>query len=245
MNQNSNFKILVLDCPYDSWETDETREWFGKIIKLKLTGYRREYPYGVLPMDTSDFIATHLVIAIEKKGQLEPVMAYRSVSHDRCQKHSLSLPVLSLMKQLSATQHAEEIQEIIERCEAQKKRVCYASSLAVAEEYAGHPELKEILKMINVCHTKEDEVGEILAGGVLRFKMDRFYTFMGYRKLAHNGNLLEPLQIPFACNEITGFFHLKDFSPEAKAVAKKYEYMWHDRIILGKQKKVLSWPQAA
>lgn len=245
MIPNDSFRILVLDCPYDSWETPETKEWFGKIIELKLKGYRREYPYGVLPMDTSDFIATHLIIAKDSEAGLEPVMAYRSVSQDRCQKHSISLPVLSLMKQLAAAEHAAEIQKIIDHCASEKTRLCYASSLAVAEEYAGHPELKEILKMVNVCHTREDKVSEILAGGVLRFKMDRFYSFMGYNKLAHNGSPLEALKIPFACNELTGFFHLKEFSDEAKEIAKKYEYLWAERIILGKPSKTNKTLRAA
>ena len=85
-------KIVVLEAPYDSLKEKHAPDIFGKIISLKLQGYGPEYPYGTMPVDTNDFIATHLAVCVEDGSELKPIMAYKTVQQRKCRAHGVQFP---------------------------------------------------------------------------------------------------------------------------------------------------------
>ncbi len=234
----AKFKIVVLECPYDTWDDPLSKDMFHKMVQLKMIGYKREYPYGVLPVDTSDFVATHHLICLDERGELNPVMAYRTVTLERAKLHSMSLPVLNLMNMIGAKEHAEKIQSIITNCEKQNKSLVYASSLAVHNDHKGNADLRTALRTIHVLYHKDAKIDEIIAGGVIRFKMDKLYEFFGYSDLEWNGKVLPPVAVPFVFNEVTGFYHLRKFSEEAMNLAEANRKLWENRITISKSDSV-------
>ena len=85
------YQLVILDCPYDTWDSQETRELFVKVVGLKLKGYLMSYPYGTLPVDTNDFVGTHHLICEKLDGQWVPVMGYKSITLSRCKQHQLTI----------------------------------------------------------------------------------------------------------------------------------------------------------
>ena len=61
MNYNK-IKIVVMECPYDTWDINPTQELFGKMVSLKLAGYRARHPYGVMPVEAYDYIGIHQLV---------------------------------------------------------------------------------------------------------------------------------------------------------------------------------------
>jgi len=54
-----NLEIVVLYCPYKNIENKETMDMFSKLVRLRNRGYENRHESGLIPLDTSDFIADH------------------------------------------------------------------------------------------------------------------------------------------------------------------------------------------
>ena len=97
----SNFaslKIVTIEPLYDNWNNFLARDLFGQIVDVKLKGFGAHYPYGVMPIDTSDFISTHHLICQERDGELEVLSAFKTVDLNKAITHNLTFPALSLVK---------------------------------------------------------------------------------------------------------------------------------------------------
>src|SRR4051794_13077167 len=107
-------KLAVINCPYDNWDNSSVRDLFCRIIGLKLAGYRGKHPYGALPLDTTDFVATHVAIGIDEGLQgFRPIMAYKTVTQERCKIHNLPFPALTLARASGGDAHARKVEEIL------------------------------------------------------------------------------------------------------------------------------------
>jgi hypothetical protein len=90
-------KIIVLNSPYDTIQNPLTQSLLAKTIAMKIAGYRKHYPYGVLPADSYDFVATHLILCEENNGDYEPLMGMKFTTYERCKIHNLEFPILHIV----------------------------------------------------------------------------------------------------------------------------------------------------
>lgn len=232
------FKVVVLECPYDSWKNPTMREMFVKLIDLKFDGYRKEYPYGVLPVDTTDFFATHHLVCEETESGLLPLMAYKTVTLDRCKLHNSTLPVLNLANVCGIPKHASAIREIISRCESTGAGLSYDSSWTIhpdaRKDESKTRELRNIMMAIHALHHEEAKTGEIISLGALRFKMEKLFGYWGYSKIALGTDVLDPFRVPSYFNEEVIMIHMKGgFSKESLDFAETYRSAWTNRLIVG------------
>lgn len=229
-------KIVSLDCMYDNVSDPVASEYWQKVIRLKLQGYGVEYPYGVMPIDSTDFVCSHLMLCEERKDGLYPIMAYRSITLDRCNAHYLKFPVLNAMQDSGYKDHAKAIEDIISSCKGQGKTLSYDSAYTIAPEIrkdkAATELAREIIKSYFLLHHLEYGIDEVICGGVIRFQMHRFYHFWGFKDLSLNGVTLPEVKFKHVHGEPTMIYHLKDWSKEAIAHAKTYEHMWKNRICI-------------
>lgn len=226
----NNIHLVELDCPYDSWDEPKTKDLFHKAVSLKIRGYQAEYPYGVLPIDTSDFVGVHHLVCEERSDGLQPIMAYRTITSSRCKAHRMGFPPLTLMQLLKLPSHEIAIRNLLVEVEAANRVVGYASSLTIDPNYRGDPLLKEILKATHVLYHREAGIRHVVGGGVLRFKVDSLYSFWGYDRLSYENIELPPVEVPFVMNEVTGFFVLRDFSQQSLDFAEQYRALWNRRV---------------
>ena len=82
-------EVVVLERPVDTWDSPVTAEFFHKTMSMRLRGYGRKYEYGLLPVNTADFIADHIVIGERSTGVFRPVTGWRSISEGTCHQFGL------------------------------------------------------------------------------------------------------------------------------------------------------------
>ncbi|MBI3542098.1 MAG: hypothetical protein HY075_02325 [Deltaproteobacteria bacterium] len=242
-------RIVVLECPYDTRKTDP-RTWslLTKNFDLKLDGYQREYS-DPLPVDGTDLVACHQIVVREEGASLVPLMAYRSITAERCRRFHMPFPLLAQFRELGLVEHAEAVSEVLARAAKSNLDVCWDSSytispLARADEALAN-ELRDVMRAMHVLYHQAMGDHEVLAGGVLKFKMDRLYQFWGYEVLKLAGRELGPIRLPSLGNELGLAFHLSGaFSELARAHAEKFRALWDSRIQIGTDDRRIAKPAA-
>jgi hypothetical protein len=191
-------QLITIECPYDLLSQSEVQELFAKTLDLKIQGYLKEYPYGILPIDTTDFVGDHMILAQEWGGKLTPIMAQRSVSLERCQIHHLPFPGLQLLEGVeNAESHRAALSHLVDKEVRKNGRITYDSSVTIHPKVRENLVLKQVVRdLIWVQHVHfHESVGTSLniTMAVTQFKMDQAFRVMGYQPLLHQQNELPAL----------------------------------------------------
>lgn len=232
--QNQSYQFVILDCPYDTWSDSFTRDLFGKLVDLKFKGYLMSYPYGTLPVDTSDFVATHLIICKKDQDSLTPIMSYKTISRSRCLKHNITFPALSILQAARAQDHIFHVEKFLARAKEEKREISYDGSWTMTPELRKDKERSEELKVIMRAITVQYHLGynvpEIIGFGLPRFKTEKFFETIGYEQIKHEGENLPYVLMPSLQNEPVALVHLEKFTDQAVQDAKTHEYLWLNRL---------------
>ena len=110
-----NLRLVVLDCPLESWDDEGVRELFGDLVTLKKLGFGASYRDKVLPVDTTDFVGRHYLSCIEGPQGLQVVAGFRAVDFERCRLFNLPFPALCLARAANAPMHAEAVRRFVEQ----------------------------------------------------------------------------------------------------------------------------------
>jgi hypothetical protein len=229
----NNLKIVIIESPYDCWNEDEIGSLFRDMIGVKLRGYGREYKYGVLPVDAADLISTHMAVCFQDEtGKLKPLMALRWTSLQKCRLHFLNFPGMSLLQQADRPEHVKILEEKIEALNRRNGDLFYAGSLSIDPELKTGKEqslmLRELMTTMFVLYKKQHPGSELMAGGTVRFKMDQWLSAVGHAPLHE-----EPINVKHLGGELVKVMYLQEFSFEAHRIARKWQSLWDDRLILG------------
>ncbi len=230
-------QIVILDNPYDCWEQRLAQEFFQKMVSLKLTGYKVEYPYGVLPVDTTDFFSTHqFVCRVEADGDLMPLMAYRSVDLHRCRTHNVAFPPLTLARTGGTPDHEKAVQALIDDCDRRGVNFDWSSS------WTAHPDarkdravgrlLRDLFEVLYVYQHLECKIPDLILGAVLRFKTDKVFGSLGHSGLALNGVVLKPVKVMSLLGEETQIMNAPCLSEVAIAKVRPWQELWDARLII-------------
>jgi hypothetical protein len=246
-----SLKVVALECPYDNWSSDATQEAFGRMVGLKLQGYREEYPYGILPVDATDFVATHHMVCEEytvdgphgTTREMRPIMAYKSVRWARCRVHRLPFPLVAVAKACGQSELERTVRSILERCEATGKDVFYDSAWTMRPDVRKDPARKKLLHRIMrgiyvLAHRERvaAEEAELLCMATLRLRTDHLFEWWGYRRLMLGESVLPSFAMVPYFDERVAAFHLRDgFSREALDEAAACEQLWADRLHVGQE----------
>ena len=228
-------KFVILDCPIDHWNDPVVKNLFQKLIDLKLKGYRSRYGSAVLPIETVDFIATHVLTCEETADGLVPLMGNRCITTERCKRFNMKFPLLSLVEECQSPVHVQAIEKFLHHT---TKNSRYFGS------WTGDPELaqtspeffKELFHMfyasqVYACPNAEKE--EIFTCGNLVLKTERHIKFLGYDEFKDGDQALPPFSAFFISNHPSVVFKTsKGYSDLAKLDAEKYKQLWENRIII-------------
>lgn len=235
--REDDLQIVVLDCPIDTWNEPLTRDLFHQMIGLKLEGYASEYPYGVLPCDTTDFVATHLLICQKQGSSFEVLSGYRSVSLKRCQAFNLKFSALTLAESGESESHIQAVKTMMDECEVTGQGLRYCSSYTMRPWIRGtteaHALLRSVLVAVIIGFYNDYGVSRGILGGTVRCKADRFHQWMGYLPFVLDGRELPTLILKaFAGIETRLMGYHGVFSPEAVSVAECHGALWSKRMTL-------------
>jgi hypothetical protein len=231
-------RIVILDSPYDSLGTPEAQALFAKLVALKLKGYGAEYQYGVLPLDQSDFIATHFMVCQERDGELHPIMAYKSVKEPKCRQHGITFASCAHLSRCAKDdKNLLAVEKIIEEANARSSLMAYDGAWTIdpliRKDRALVTELKNLFTCIQVNHYAQFGKFDLLLVGVLRFKTEKIFQDWGYKPLNWKGEQLQPFQSP-SLREAVWLHHARAFSEQALELSARYTSYWENRIEIEK-----------
>lgn len=231
---NLPYKVVVMDCPYDTWSSPETQYLFSEIINLKLTGYKDVYTDGVLPVDTYDFIATHLLVCTEEDGKLKPLTGFKSVTSARCRRFNLPFPTSPLLSLGNAPLHAEAVDSIMKDCDASGNILAFDSSWTVHPDAKKTRSVHHVLQELFIANVVNWHTAstphQLLGTGIRRVRTDRFFERVGFKRVARAGQPLPTFGQASLAGSEAFLIHLEKFSEFATQLAQKYQWFWDNRI---------------
>lgn len=233
-------RIVTLESFYNSRENSTVQELFMKTILLKFAGYCHNYDYGVLPVDTSDFIATHNLLCLSDMQGLHPIMGYKMITVEQAQVYGQVFPGLKLAQATGSFRHSAVIKHIMDRCERQNRTLGYLGSWtrdpAIKDNRELASALREIFKAMFYFQAKGSGIDEVVIGGTLRFKTEQLFKTMGFAALQHDGRDLATVHVPHLLKEEVLIMHLSDLNKVPLESADRWKMLWDQRLTLGPTK---------
>lgn len=250
--KDNNFQLVILNCPYERWDHQAVRTLFAKMVSLKKEGYGSRYINDVLPVDTSDFIATHVLLCEKQRdGVLEPIMGYKSISIEKCRQYNLNFPGLSLVQSAKMPLHTQAIEKIIEQCDVNQKGLAYLGSWTVSQKFKSRSfknrnlNLKEAFSTFYRLLYQEQNISEVVIGGTLRFRTEKLFYNLGHRPLSLNGIELPSIQVAHLAKEPVLVMHAEGFIEAFLDIEKKWLSVWNNRIYFDQLEDELNLKLAA
>lgn len=236
-NLNDLFQLVILDSPIENWENSDTQNVFAKMVTLKKKGYESCYQQGVLPVDTSDFFATHVMLfAKEDNQELTPVMGYKTISLNKCREFNQTFPGLALVTNAKMPEHIEVLNGIISRCEKENRNLAYLGSWTKNPHYdvPANINLKDAFRAFYRQVYREQNVHEVVIGGTLRFRTEKLFFELGHRPLEANGAPLSHIHVAHLVKEPVLVMHSTKFNDDATVAAEKmWAEVWNNRVEIG------------
>lgn len=231
-----NLRIVILNAPYDTLKNPEAQSLLGATLALKLDGYRRSYPYGVLPVDSYDFISTHHLVCEEKNGSLIPLMGYRSVTLEAAKVFKMPFPGLAVVRSSGAKRHEAVLLRLIEEADNAKRPITYGSSWTISPQVTSGSAFRQHMKHLMTTMLVGYELGagieERFCCGVPAMKSDRFFQEVGYTRIEEDGDPLPPFSQASLLGEEAVLLRCRTFSDKALEIADAHHEFWANRIVI-------------
>jgi len=232
----NHLKLVILDCAYDTISEKQTQQLLARSVAVKIMGYRASYPYGVLPVDASDFVGRHALVCEQTDDGLKVLSATKSITLSHCRKFNLPFPMLSLAK-ANQPEHIAYVEKNIEEAQTQGVDILYQFSWSADPEIrfrdrALATQLKEIILAQLVLEAQDAAPGKVMLAGVPRVKTDQFFEDMGYHLARHQGDTLSSFSVPSSLGEKAVFMDFKEVTPQARTLISQYRALWDQRIIV-------------
>lgn len=245
-----NYQIVVMDCLYDTISDSLSKKLLGKLADFKISAYRKEYPYGILPIGAHDIVGTHFLLCEKVNGELEPIMGFKTITPERCQQFGLELPGLGIVNEPGLEKHRGAIEDVIASTQKANQQFTYIGSWAMRPDIRNREEVKKLCYDISAVFVArlclEYQIDVAITFASLRFKVDRFHKWMGFEKLSYRGQPLDNFQAKSFFNEPTSIsiIYSEKLSTESKAVDEKYKSFWNEKIVI-QAPQIQKLPKAA
>lgn len=235
----NKYKFVLLRSPYELMEHELVQKLYPQVIKLKTTGYRQEYDHHVLPFDSSDFIASHLLMCEKTANGLVPVLGLKSVTLKKCDDHRIGFPMLGMMEGLQPTiQHRETILKMMEqyRASGTSEKLAYNGSFTILpqlrEDKVLMKHLWDVTFSLITNYYIDYGIPHVIAVCATKFNVHKKKEKLGWNYIQSGEGTLEE----YNCKALFGaslvpmeLFNVKEKSKES---SEKFKDMWDDRLIL-------------
>jgi hypothetical protein len=237
----NDLQLFTLEHFYDCFRQPLARELFMKTITLKLEGYLHEYRGGTLPLDSTDYVGVHHVLCRKVGRDYVPLMAYKSVSLERCLAHNLHFPATTILGPVGKDQALERtrqaVRAVVDRFRTNPSRLTYDSSWTIdPETRKDRPlvqQLRDIFLTAHLFHSQREEGTASVICGIFRFKTEQFFAGWGYQPCATEDGSMPLFRHAFLSGEKAVMMYAERYSESAWETARRYEAIWRNRILIG------------
>lgn len=226
-------RFVAIDCPIKHWNHPLVQEMFHKIINLKLTGFHSKMPDNYLPIDTTDYIGTHIVACKENKnGSLHPIMGFKGITLERCLHYGQNFSGRGCISSVHSDIHKTALDQYINQSISEGHALAYASSFAIDPDLKGREKFEAIklLFPLLLFYHREFKFPRLIACGATRTKTHITFQKLGFHPLSQAGKVLSAINNPALQNEEVVVMALENFSAECEASANDNQDLWDNRI---------------
>ena len=236
-------RFVQFEAPYDTWKDVQTQHLFGRLVELKLEGYQTAYPYGILPIDVTDFGATHLLVCEEPDiGELLPVASYKSITLARCALHRIAFPLLGILQASGAMKHYEAVQTLLKKYSDSPQKISYESGFTlhprIRTDKALSSEVKNMLMGLAVQYGETMGIECFLGMGMTKVKADQYFFSWGYKPFSMQGEIYPTVPVKsYFLEDSRMLLQTEGFSELAHENSKKYSEFWKNRLVIRSPEK--------
>lgn len=235
-----NFRFVVIRSPHELMENELTRDLFPKLVQLKVEGYRKEYGNHVLPFDSSDFIASHLLLCeIQNDGSYTPVLGFKSVTLEKCDDYRIPFPILGM---LESNQPNDSYKKTILDTINSYRSANTQSQLAYNGSFTILPRLREnkilmkylweITSSLLVNYYIEYKIPHVIALCATKFHIHLKKEELGWNFIKSGSGILEPYPCKSLFDAMLIPMEFSNLSQKGIDAAARFHDMWMNRITL-------------
>lgn len=234
----SSCRIVQLINPYEQWSNPLVRELFVQTSTLKINGYGRKYPNGVIPVDTNSWFCDHFLLCRESdSGELQPIMGFQRVTLERSRKHYQPFPAHGLCKEADSHRHIEVVEKLMSRFDERPNKLSYTGCFTIDPELRTDRDLMGELSRLMVAlhylfHKEEGEGHEIITVAIVRFKIDEILMQYGFFPLLED--IDDTLPIEHVAGEEGRYMRGREFNSRMVALAESFVPLWNNRMVLAR-----------
>jgi hypothetical protein len=247
----SKYKFVIVRSAYELMDHPLGKQIFPGIIALKTKGYRQEYQKGVLPFDSSDFIATHLLLCDVSGQTMKPVLGFKSVTLENCDSHRIAFPMLGMLdRQDDIKGDKKVIEAILDEYRKTKKssKIAYNGSFTILPELrqdkAFMKHLWDLSFSLLANYYSEFNIDHVLAVCATKFHVNKKKENFGWNYIQGPSSVLGE----YPCRALFGAglvpMELKTAHPDCQKSRNLFYEMWLNRLTL-EQEIPQEHPEAA
>lgn len=233
--KSRDLRILVLECPYDTIEDPYTKKILSEIMGMKISGYKKVYPYGALPVDSFDLSGNHIVLCERFGNEYLPACGMKSITYSQAKIFQTEFPAFGILPKDSYSHH-ESVKQIIHEASAKNEQVAYNGSYTVHPRYSEDRAARRFFRELGIFfltkYYMSYNIHHVIAGAALQFKIDEVKRFVGFKPISYENAELPPIDCPTFFGASVLVMHLQSPRQEAIEWANLFEPLWENRITI-------------
>src|SRR5690606_35279420 len=123
---------------------------FSKVISMRTNGYQSRHTGNYLPLDSTDFIADHIIVCEMRGNEPIPLMSYKSVTVQKCLQYNLKFPFLSILYDSGNIICLNETKKTIKQCFSENILVSYDAGWTMNPAINNNKNHRTILKDLTI-----------------------------------------------------------------------------------------------
>jgi hypothetical protein len=233
--ETGGVRLVVLDDVCAGAEDRAATGLFGRMVRMRASGYAGFYGARAMPFDRSDFIATHVLLCTDEGGALEPQGGFKKVSLERSDAYGVEFPIVPWVRAPGADRHALAVAALVDEHRRSGRRLTYNGSLVLAR--GARPRtvprlLREVVAALAFEHHLETGGAEITVA-VLRTGTDDWFPEVGFEPMHWEGEPLRPVAHYAAPGDRIVPMVLEEPGPWTRECYEKHARLLEERVRLG------------
>lgn len=237
------YRMVLIRSPHEIMHDQFTSELFPKVIGLKTAGYQKEYGEFVLPFDSSDFVASHLLLTeIMPDGSLSPVLGFKSVTLKRCDDYKIPFPVLGMVEGTTPNpEYRESFLNIMNkyRDEGRSDQLAYNGSFTILPRVRENKILMKSLWDITFSlltnYYIEYNIHHVVAVCSTTFNVHKKKEALGWNFIDGSEGMLKAYNCKVLCGSSFIPMELVDIKAKSQEPSGKFKDMWDARVTLDRE----------
>ena len=189
-------RLIVIDNIVANIENPLVESLLGPLCSLKKRAYTQSFSNRTMPLDHTDYYGTHVIVAKEQeKNDMGPVMAFKSVTTERCKQYNAKLPGIIMVDRLNSKIHSTAFQKNLAETNCHDHQVAYISSLAIEPRLSleNRIELLELIYPLWFYYVCDFGIKKAFSFGTVESKVFRILLKLGLSPLKFENQVLGPI----------------------------------------------------